>query len=62
MKLLERVTVFTCTCDIYENVEDQLMRGFFEFYMGTVLTNGKLFSISLFSQLILTNSSYDVLR
>lgn len=56
MKLLERVTVFTCTCDIYENVEDQLMREFFEFCTGTVLTNGKLF----YNFLIFSIDSYQL--
>lgn len=56
MSLLERVTVFTRTCDIYENVEDQLMRGFFEFCMGTVSTNGKL----LYNLLIFSVDSYEL--
>lgn len=56
MKLLERVTVFTRTCDIYENVQDQLMREFFEFCMSTVLTDGKLF----YNFLIFSIDSYEL--
>lgn len=49
----------TCNCIymyIYENVEDQLMRGFFEFCIGTLLTNGKLF----YNFLIFSTDSYEL--